>query len=96
MSMPLEQLNAQEQQNTGTAWTRNDIFEKNGCLVIRNLWDPEELFRPVQVGQVNYYGKRLDQYMHEPEENQVNGSLASYSHPQYRQIHSVLDVNLNL
>ena len=26
--------------------------------------------------------------MHEPEENQVNGSLASYSHPQYRQIHS--------
>ena len=47
MSMPLEQLNAQEQQNTGTAWTRNDIFEKNGYLVIRNLWDPEELFRPV-------------------------------------------------
>ena len=90
MSMPLEQLNAQEQQNTGTAWTRNDIFEKHGYLVIRNLWDPEELFRPVPEirGQISYYGKKPDQYTYVPEEGQVDGSLATYSHPQYRQIHS--------
>ena len=36
MSMPLERLNAQEQQNTGTAWTRNETFDKYGFLVIRN------------------------------------------------------------
>jgi hypothetical protein len=90
MSMPLERLNAQEQQNTGTAWTRNDIFEKNGYLVIRNLWDPEELFRPVPEirGQISYYGKQLDQYHHVPEGEQVEGSLATYTHPQYREIHS--------
>ena len=33
----------QERRNTGTTWTRNESFEKNGYLVVDNLWDPEEL-----------------------------------------------------
>ena len=33
------QLLFQENQNTGTAWTRNDSFEKNGYLVVKDLWD---------------------------------------------------------
>ena len=41
------QLAFQEKQNTGTAWTRNEQFEKDGYLVIKNLWDPEDLYYPV-------------------------------------------------
>ena len=41
------QLMVQERQNTGTAWTRNESFEKNGYLIIKDLWDPEELYHPV-------------------------------------------------
>ena len=29
------QLQMQEKNNTGTAWTRNEFFEKNGYLVIK-------------------------------------------------------------
>ncbi|NBU78240.1 MAG: hypothetical protein EBS50_03985 [Sphingomonadaceae bacterium] len=35
------QLMMQERMNTGTAWTHNESFEKNGYLVIKDLWDPE-------------------------------------------------------
>ena len=38
------QLTMQERRNTGTAWTRNESFEKNGYLVVKDLWDPEELY----------------------------------------------------
>ena len=50
------QLMVQERRNTGTAWTRNESFEKNGYLIIKDLWDPEELYHPVpeQKGQYNY------------------------------------------
>ena len=41
------QLLFQEKQNTGTAWTRNEDFDKNGYLVVKDLWDPEELYHPV-------------------------------------------------
>ena len=37
----------QEERNTGTAWTRNDSFEKNGYLVIKDLLNPMELYCPV-------------------------------------------------
>ena len=49
------QLAFQEKHNTGTAWTRNEKFEKNGYLVIKDLWDPEELYHPVPElrGQIN-------------------------------------------
>ena len=75
----------QERRNTGTAWTRDDYFEKHGYLVIKNLWNPEELYREVPSirGQVNYWGKGLDQYNFIENEMQVEGSLATYTHPQY-------------
>jgi len=90
------QLMMQERMNTGTAWTRNDSFEKNGYLVIKDLWDPEELYHPVpqERGQTNYWGKKLDQFTHQPVEMQVEGSLARYWHPQYRQIHSGIRMKL--
>ena len=83
------QLMMQERQNTGTAWTHNESFEKNGYLVLKDLWDPEELYHPVpqERGQLNWWGKKMDQFTHHEVEMQVEGSLARYWHPQYRQIH---------
>jgi len=84
-----EQLVIKERQNTNTAWTYNESFEENGYLVIKDLWNPEELYHPLPTerGQINYWGIKVDQFNHDPIENQVEGSLARYWHPQYRQIH---------
>ena len=79
-----------EKMNTGTAWTRNEDMEKNGYLVVKDLWDPEELYHPVPElrGQINYYDKNPEHFNHVPLENQVEGSVARYWYPQYRVIHS--------
>ena len=60
------QLMFQEKQNTGTAWTRNDSFEKNGYLVVKDLWDAEELYHPVpeEKGQYNYWDKNPEHFNH--------------------------------
>ena len=90
------QIMMQERMNTGTAWTRNESFEKNGYLVIKDLWDPEELYHPLppERGQMNWWGKKIDQFTHQPVEMQVEGSLARYWHPQYRQIHCGIRMKL--
>ena len=92
MMNELDILNS-ERKSTGTSWTRNDQFEKDGYFVIKDLWDPEELYHPVPDirGQLNYDRfKDSDKtsYHHLPVEGQVEGSLARYWHPQYRKIHS--------
>jgi hypothetical protein len=88
--MTEEQLVFQERVNSGTAWTRNESFEKNGYLVIKDLWDPEELYSPVPdlKGQYNYWDKNPEHFNHIPVEQQVEGSTSRYWHPQYRAIHS--------
>jgi hypothetical protein len=90
------QLLFQERQNTGTAWTNNDTFEKNGYLVVKNLYDPEKLYHPVpeKKGQYNYYDKNPENFTYNEVENQVEGSIARYWHPQYRQAHT--DVRMKL
>ena len=92
----MDQIEFQERCNTGTAWTRNEQFEKDGYLVYKNLWDPEELFYPVpeERGMMNWWGKKMDQFTHELNEVQVEGSLARYWHPQYRLIHSGIKAKL--
>ena len=84
--MDIHQLAVQERLNTGTSWTRNEEFDRDGYLLIKNLWDPKELYHPVpkERGQINYFGKTTDQFHHNPLEAQVEGSLARYWHPQYR------------
>ena len=47
------QLMMQERTNTGTAWTRNEKFDKDGYLVVKDLWDPEELYHPVPKKKVS-------------------------------------------
>jgi len=84
------QLIQNERLKTGTAWTRNEKFEKDGYFIIKDLWDPEELYYPVPdiKGSLHYWGKGPEQYHHSPTENQVDGSLSRYSHPQYRSAHN--------
>jgi len=84
------QIVQQEKLNTGSSWTRNDQFDKDGYLVIKDLWDAEELYHPLPdiKGQLNYWDKNPEHFNHTEVEQQVEGSLARYWHPQYRVIHS--------
>ncbi len=94
--MTQEQILFQERLNTGTSKTNNQQFEKDGYLIVKNLWDPQELYRPVpeERGLINYWGKRLEQFTYSHVEQQVEGSLACYWHPQYRAIHSGIRLKL--
>ena len=94
--MTPDQIENHEKLNSGTSRTNNEKFDKNGYLIVKNLWEAEELFRPVpeERGQINYWGKKLDQYNFEPLEQQVEGSLSVYTHPQYRHIHSGVRLKL--
>jgi len=93
--MTEEDLLFQERINTGTSWTKNEDFDRDGYFVVKNLWDPEELYHPVPMerGQINYFGS-IDKFYHDPVEQQVEGSLARYHHPQYREIHSQIRIKL--
>ena len=55
-----------------------------------DLWNVEELYHPLPTerGMLRYWGKELHQFEHNPVEEQVDGSLSRYNHPQYRRIHS--------
>ena len=94
--MTEEQLVFQEKLNSGTSWTRNESFDKNGYLVVKNLWDPKELFSspPEHTGQYTFFGKNPENFQYIPLENQVEGSTARYWHPQYRSIHSGIRMKL--
>ena len=90
MEMNEVEVLQQEYNNHGTSWTRNEFFDRNGYLVIKNLCDPKILFHPVPKlrGQLNYRSKNLDDFEHIEEESQVKGSVARYWHPQYRKTHT--------
>ena len=90
MTMLEEQIVQQERRNTGTSWTRNEKFDENGYLVIKNLWDPKELYSetPSERGQYNYWDNNPEHFSLMPVEKQVEGSTSRYWHPQYRAIHS--------
>ena len=94
--MNQDQLLHQERMNTGTAWTRNEQFDKDGYLVVKDLWDKDKLFHPLPEvrGQLNYWDNNLENFHHQPVEGQVEGSLARYWHPQYRLIHSGIRLKL--
>ena len=93
--MTFDELRFKERQNSGTSITGHEEFDANGYLIVKNLWDAEELFREVPTlrGQITY-GGNSGEYDHSPLENQVEGSLAVYGHPQYRYIHSGIRLKL--
>ena len=57
-----QELKNQERWNTGSSWTRNEQFDKDGYLVVKDLWDPEELYHPLPEdrGQLNYWDNNLE------------------------------------
>jgi len=85
--MSLDELHFNEIKNSGTSKTGNEQFDTNGYLFAKNLWDAKELFREVPTlrGQISYIDGECK---HIPSENQVEGSLAVYGHPQYKYIHT--------
>jgi len=87
--MSLEHLIFQERLNTGTSKTNNEEFDKNGYLVIKNLYDAKELFSevPKERGQYNYC-KDSKMVSFTSVEMQVEGSIARYYYPGYRYAHS--------
>jgi len=94
--MTSAQVIFQERMNTGTSWTRNEKFEKDGYLKVDNIWDPVELYHPLPDirGQLNYWDRNPEHFNHQEVEMQVEGSLSRYWHPQYRTIHSGLRMKL--
>tara|TARA_R100000030_G_scaffold78331_1_gene61318 strand:- start:354 stop:1070 length:717 start_codon:yes stop_codon:yes gene_type:complete len=77
-----------------TNMSKNESFEKNGYIFIPALVvDPENMYcaPPLNekgerlTGQLKYI--RSDKVRYNPDENQVNGSLARYNVPMYKQLH---------
>ena len=91
-----EILVANELQHSGTSWTRNESFDKNGYLYMQNIIDPKLLYCPLpdKRGQLRYYDKGMNDFEHVEQEEQVEGSLARYWYPPYRQIHSLIRVKI--
>lgn len=93
--MTKEQLDFQERLNANTSPTNNEQFDKNGYLVLKNLWDPKDLYcdPPEIKGQYNYFGK-LNKFQHIPLESQVEGSTSRYYYPPYKFIHSQIRIKI--
>ena len=94
-AMTQEQIDFQERVNAGTSPTNNEEFDKNGYLVLKNLWDAKDLYcdPPEVKGQYNYFGK-VDKFNHIPVENQVEGSTSRYYWPPYKFAHSQIRLKL--
>jgi hypothetical protein len=77
----------QEKFLFGTSKTKNEEFEKNGFLVVRNIWDPKDLQEEIDYDtghfQFNQFGK-----FSKTKECQVPGSRARHSYPPYKFYHS--------
>ena len=88
--MKEEDIINQERNCTGTSWTYCQFFDENGYIILKNLCDPEKLYDPVpkERGCYSWHGKNLDEFTNTEVEPQVEGSLARYWHPQYRDIHT--------
>lgn len=93
--MTQNDIDFQERLNAGTSPTNNEEFDKNGYLIVKNLWDPQDLYcEPPEIkGQYNYFGK-IDKFNHVPLENQVEGSTSRYYYPPYKYAHSQIRLKL--
>lgn len=87
MKMPEKEIFFKENANAGTSKTKNELFEKNGYIVLTNLCNPDVLYEdvPEERGLINYLGS-LENYV-VLDEVQVRGSLSRYSHPYYKEAH---------
>jgi len=94
--MTEEEIVQTELRESGTSWTRNQFFDDNGFLYLKNIFDSEKLYHPLpdERGQLNYWDRNPEHFNHVEVEKQVEGSLARYWHPQYRKFHSDIRIKL--
>jgi len=90
-----EEIDLQERINAYTSITGHEQFDRDGYLVIKNIWDPQDLYcdPPELKGQYNYYGK-VEKFSYDPLEPQVLGSTSRYYYPPYKFIHSQIRLKL--
>ena len=77
----------QEKMLFGSSKTKNEEFDKNGYLIVRNMWDPKDLQEEIDYDNghfmYNNFGK-----VRRTDETQVLGSKARHSYPPYKFYHS--------
>ena len=82
-----------ERKYTTTSYTNNKEFDKNGFLIVKDMWDPQELYceLPNIRGKIDYiYSNDINVFRYHDVEGQVPGSLSRYWYPTYRKIHTGL------
>ena len=82
-----------EKENSGTSPTGHKEFDRDGYLVIEDIYDPDELYRSVPEPRQQGGSIRYDEdgdIQSTRDEVQVPGSVASYNYPQYKKVHSIL------
>lgn len=94
-NIDIKAIEQRELINSGSSPTNNQQFDKDGYLILRNLWDPQDLFctPPEKKGQYTFFGK-LDKFSYISEESQVNGSTSRYFYPPYVYTHSQIRLKL--
>ena len=94
--MPEGDIVFHEFNNSGTSKTKNEQFEKNGYLAVKNLCDTDDLCVPLpkERGCINWFSDNYEEYEYEEVEQQVAGSLARYSYPKYKKIHSQIRLKI--
>jgi len=89
----IQHISDLEKKNTNTSPTRNKDFDRDGYLVIKNLFDPKKLYRPIPVD------RNLIKYVDGSpmclgEEPQVPGSAATLDYPEFKLIHTQIKYQL--
>ena len=82
-----------EKENSGTSPTGHKEFDRDGYLVIEDIYDPDELYRSVPEPRQQGGSIRYDEdgdIQSTRDEVQVPGSVASYNYPQYKKVNSIL------
>ena len=90
-----QQIDLIEEVNKNSSPTRHRQFDYYGYLIIRDFCDISNYIEnaPKERGTI-YYRKDEFHFDHVSEEIQVNGSLARYNHPKFKQLHT--DIRLKL
>ena len=81
-------LKLTERRMSGTAWTYSKEFDKDGYYVVKDMWDPNELYHPPihETGCYEYFKNGGHRFF--GNEGQVEGSLSRYNVPIYKRIHN--------
>ena len=82
----------QEFVNHNTTTTKNEEIEKDGYVVVKNLWNPEELYYPLpkERGRLLFFGS-IEKFTYDAEDYQgIPGSLLRNNHPQYKKIYNAI------